>query len=90
MKITYRNKTWEMPGGMAARDAILKVGLNPESELVVRNGQLVTDDTILRDEDEVKLVAVVSGGTTNDQRSTTNDRGTVRRSSVVGSRRSEN
>ncbi len=62
MKIIYRKKAWELPGGMTARDAIRKVGLDPEAVLVVRNGELVTDDVILRDEDEVKLIAVVSGG----------------------------
>jgi len=62
MKIIYRDKEWELPGRMTARDAIKKVGLDPEAVLVVRNGQLVTDDVILRDEDEVKLIAVVSGG----------------------------
>ena len=51
-----------MKGGITARDAIRKVGLNPEAVLVVRNGQLVTDDTLLHDEDEVKLLAVISGG----------------------------
>lgn len=62
MKIIYRDKEWELPGGMTARDAIEKVGLDPEAVLVVRNGELVTDDIILSDEDEVKLIAVVSGG----------------------------
>ena len=62
MKIIYRDKEWEFPGGMTARDAIKKVGLDPEAVLVVRNGELVTDDVILRDGDEVKLIAVVSGG----------------------------
>ena len=62
MKIIYRDKKWELPGGMTARDAIKKVGLEPEAVLVVRNGELVTDDVILSDEDEVKLIAVVSGG----------------------------
>ncbi len=62
MRITYRDKEWELPGGTTARGAIKKVGLDPEAVLVVRNGELVTDDVILSDEDEVKLIAVVSGG----------------------------
>ena len=62
MKIIYRDKAWELPGGMTAWDAIKKVRLDPEAVLVVRNGELVTDDVILSDEDEVKLIAVVSGG----------------------------
>jgi sulfur carrier protein ThiS len=62
MKVVYRDKQWEMRGGLTARAAIKKVELDPEAVLVVRNGELVTDDTILGEEDEVKLIAVISGG----------------------------
>lgn len=62
MKLIYRDKRWELPGGMTARRAIEQAGLDPEAVLVVRNGELVTDDVVLRDDDEVKLIAVVSGG----------------------------
>ncbi len=62
MQITFRDKKWEMKDGMTARDAIKKAGLDPESVLVTVNSKLVTDDTILKEGDEVKLVAVVSGG----------------------------
>jgi sulfur carrier protein ThiS len=63
MKLVYRRQVWELRGGMTARAAIKKVGLEPEAVLVVRNGKLVTDDTLLKDDDEVKLIAVISGGT---------------------------
>jgi sulfur carrier protein ThiS len=62
MKLIYRNKEWELKGGMTARAAVEKVGLDPEAVLVVRDGQLITDDTVLEDEDEVRLLAVISGG----------------------------
>ncbi len=62
MQITYRDKKWEVKGGITARDAIKKIGLDPEGVLVTVNGKLVTDDVILKDDDQVKLVAVVSGG----------------------------
>ena len=62
MEITFREKKWELKGGSAARDTIRKIGLDPESVLVIVNGKLSTDDIILKDDDRVKLVAVVSGG----------------------------
>jgi sulfur carrier protein ThiS len=62
MKISYRDQEWELRPGLTARAAIKKVGLDPEAVLVVRNGQLVTDDTLLQEEDEVMLIAVISGG----------------------------
>jgi sulfur carrier protein len=62
MKLIYRNKEWDLKGGMTARAAIEKVGLDPEAVLIVREGQLLTDDAVLGDEDEVRLIAVISGG----------------------------
>jgi sulfur carrier protein len=63
MQIIYRDKKYETKPNITARDAIKKIGLDPEAVLVIVNGKLVTDDVILREGDEVKLVAVVSGGT---------------------------
>lgn len=62
VEIVFRSKTYRVPPGSAARDTLKKLNIDPESVLVVVNGQLTTDDAILKDEDKVKLVAVVSGG----------------------------
>ena len=62
MKVTYRNREWELPGGMTVRDAILKVGMNVHAVLAVRDGKLISEEEILKDDDTVKLIAVVSGG----------------------------
>ncbi len=62
IKITYRNKQWDLSGGMTVRDAILKCGLNPEQVLAIRNGKLIHEATILKDGEEIKLIAVISGG----------------------------
>lgn len=62
VKIKYRDKEYEVNAGMTVRDAIKKCGLQPEAVLAVCDGKLVTDDTIIRPEMKLKLVAVVSGG----------------------------
>ena len=62
VKLNYRDKKWELSAGMTVRDAILKCGLNPEQVLAVRTGKLIHEATILKDGDEIKLVAVISGG----------------------------
>lgn len=62
VKLVYRDKKWELPAGMTVRDAILKCGLNPEQVLAVRAGKLINEATILKEGDEIKLVAVISGG----------------------------
>jgi len=62
MKITYRDQEWELEGRWRVRDAIAEVGLLPQAVLAVRDGKLLTGDTMLERDDEIKLVAVISGG----------------------------
>ncbi len=62
MKIIYRDKEWEIEGQRRVRDVIKEVGLIPQTVLAVRDGKLLTGDVMLNDDDEVKLVAVISGG----------------------------
>ncbi len=62
VEVVFRNKKFEVKSNIAVRDALKKIGVEPEGVLVVVNGKLTTDDAILREGDQVKLVAVVSGG----------------------------
>ncbi|CAG0929865.1 Sulfur carrier protein TtuB [Thermoflexales bacterium] len=62
IKVTYRNKQWEVPGQQTVREVIETVGLNPAMVLAVRNGKLVLDSEMLGHDDELKLIAVISGG----------------------------
>lgn len=62
VKLVHRHQEWKVKAGMTVRDAILKVELNPEAILAVRNGQLINEDTKIQDGDTIKLIAVVSGG----------------------------
>jgi sulfur carrier protein len=66
IEITFRNKKFEVKENITARDALKKIGIDPESVLITVNGKLVTDDVILRQGDVVKLVAVISGGGIGD------------------------
>jgi sulfur carrier protein ThiS len=62
VKLVYRGKEHEIQAGSTVRDAVLKIGLQPETVLAVLNGKLITDDTVLREGVQIKLVAVISGG----------------------------
>lgn len=62
IELEFRSKKYEVKSNIAARDALKKIGIEPESVLVVVNGKLTTDDVILKEGDSVRLVAVVSGG----------------------------
>jgi len=39
-----------------------ELGINPETVVVVRNGEVVTEDEKISDNDEMKIISVVSGG----------------------------
>ncbi len=62
IKVTHRDQHWEVPGRQTVREVIEAVGLNPATVLAVRNGKLVLDSEVLGDDDELKLIAVISGG----------------------------
>lgn len=62
VKISYRNEQWEVPPGISVRRMILKVGLNPETVLAVKDGKLINDKTVLPGGSEIRLIPVVSGG----------------------------
>jgi sulfur carrier protein ThiS len=62
MKIVHRDREWELEGRLTVRQAVEKVGLVPETVLAVREGRLLTEDTLLQPDDVVRLISVISGG----------------------------
>ncbi len=61
-KITYREQTYEVEAGLTVKEALIQIGLEPQLYLAARAGQLVTDDQKLQPDDQIKLVAIISGG----------------------------
>jgi sulfur carrier protein ThiS len=62
VRIKLRDKEYEVRAGMTVRQALHHLGLAPEALLATRHGELITEDEILREGDEIKLIAVISGG----------------------------
>jgi sulfur carrier protein ThiS len=60
--LEYRGKMIPAAGGQTLRDALHKANLVPEAVLAVRQGEMLTDDMIIRAGDRIRLVAVISGG----------------------------
>ena len=60
--LKLRDKVYEVPSGMTVRDALIRLGIEPDSVLPTRDGQLITDDMHLKDGEVIRLVAVISGG----------------------------
>ncbi len=61
-QMTLRGKIYEVRSGMTIRDALFSIQIRPETVLATRDGKLLTDDEILKEGDEIKLIAVISGG----------------------------
>ena len=60
--LKLRKKRFEIRSGMTLRDALLKLDIPPESVIPVKDGELMTDDELLEDGDQIRLVSVISGG----------------------------
>jgi sulfur carrier protein ThiS len=63
IKLTLRKKEYQLEGkSIQVKQALADLKLSPESYLLVRNGDLLNENDFLKDGDEIKIVAVISGG----------------------------
>jgi len=44
------------------REIVSKLRINLEEFIIVRNGELITDEAKLKDKDKIKFLSVISGG----------------------------
>ncbi len=64
IKVIYRGKEYELPERkLKAKDVIRKLGLSPLSSLVVKNGEVISEDDYVEEGDEVRVINAISGGT---------------------------
>ncbi|ANE42281.1 sulfur transfer protein involved in thiamine biosynthesis [Fervidobacterium ngatamarikiense] len=47
---------------MRGYDLLKKLGLNPEEHLIIVDGELYTEDRVIKKDKEVKIVKVTSSG----------------------------
>ena len=52
----------EVKGPRRVREVLKELNLLPESVLVVRGDDLVTEDELLKDDDRIEIRPVISGG----------------------------
>lgn len=62
VRVSYRGSTWEVEPGSTVRHIMEEAGLNPDSLLALRDGKLISEETLTQDGDGIKLITVVSGG----------------------------
>ena len=59
--IERENKTINLEASNA-KDVLNKLNINPETVLLARNNELILLETKLNNNDELKLLSVISGG----------------------------
>ena len=61
-KLILRKQEFEIKHGMTIRKALQKLDIQPDSVLATIKGELITDDEIIKENDVIKLIPVISGG----------------------------
>ena len=64
MKVRLRNpdREVEVAADRSVRAVLDELGVNPDTVLVIRAGELVTREVRLEDSDEIEVRPVISGG----------------------------
>lgn len=61
-KLILRNQVFEVESGQPLKIAMKSLGILVESHLAMRGGELITENEVIRKDDEIQLIAVISGG----------------------------
>jgi sulfur carrier protein ThiS len=62
VKLIFRDQVFEVRPGMTVLDALKKNFILPEGVICTRDGELLTEDEILIEGDEIRLISAISGG----------------------------
>jgi len=60
--LLLRDKSYPVQSGLSIRQALVMIGIDPQSVLPTKDGELVSEDDLLKEGDTIKLVSVISGG----------------------------
>ncbi len=60
--LTLRDNEYEARPNQTLKQTLKALGLQPEAYLAVLEGELITEDRVLREGMRIKLVSVISGG----------------------------
>ena len=57
-----KNINVELGSGLSVSDLLKELMINPVTVIVSRNNELILEDEKLNDNDEIKILSVISGG----------------------------
>jgi sulfur carrier protein ThiS len=61
-KIIFRDKEFDIRPGKTLQFVLVRLEIQPEAVLATKNGEMITEDIIIKDGDVIKLIPVISGG----------------------------
>ena len=62
IKNEKNNSTEKISFSGSVKELLEKLNINPETVLVVRNNEVITEDENLDDDDSLEILSVISGG----------------------------
>ena len=62
VQLSHPARTVHVKGPKRAKDVLRELNLVVEAHLVIREGELVTEDELLADKDQIEIRPVISGG----------------------------
>jgi sulfur carrier protein ThiS len=62
VKLRNPDREVEVTGGRRVREVLIELSVDPDTVLVIRDGELLTREERLRTEDEIEVRPVISGG----------------------------
>ena len=66
LKVFYdrenKDETVEFDKAITVKDLLKKMNINPVTVIVSKNSSIITEDEKLDDNDDIKIISVISGG----------------------------
>ncbi|HHF98447.1 MAG TPA: MoaD/ThiS family protein [Candidatus Aerophobetes bacterium] len=62
MKVKVGNKVYQFDSKMRGIDLLKKLNLQPQSNIIIKNGEVITEDEYIEQNDEVEIINAISGG----------------------------
>lgn len=62
MRVHYEFEVLEFSESLRGYELLKRLGLNPEEHLIIVDGELYTEDRVIKKDKEVKIVKVTSSG----------------------------
>lgn len=63
LRAVFRGRVYEFDEDkMKVKELLKRLNLSPESTLVVRNDEVLTEEEFLKRGDEVRIISAISGG----------------------------